>query len=35
MSDFVKQRTPMSIFALGKNPIMDSVIHTAIPQNTG
>ena len=34
MSDFVKQRTPTCIFALGKNPIMESVIHIAIPQST-
>ena len=35
MSDFVKQRTPKSIFVLGKNSIMESVIHIAIPQSTG
>jgi hypothetical protein len=34
MSDFVKQRTPTSIFALGTNPIMESVIHVVIPQRT-
>jgi hypothetical protein len=34
-SDFSKQRTPTSIFALANNPIMESVIHIAILQNTG
>lgn len=34
MSDFVEQRTPTSIFALGKYPIMESVIHITITQST-
>ena len=34
MGDFVKQQTPTNIFALGNNPMMESVIHIAIPQST-